>query len=59
MITITINNSGAAFIDESPREEIARILRELAIRIEEGQTPTIVRDVNGNNCGTVDMDLGD
>ena len=58
MITITINNSGAAFAD-SPREEIARILRELVIRIEEGQTPTIVRDVNGNKCGTVAMDLGD
>jgi len=59
MIKIEINNSGASFVDEGPREEIARILRELAIRIEEGQTPTIVRDLNGNKCGTVTMDLGD
>jgi len=59
MITIEISSGGAAFVDEGPREEIARILRELAIRIEEGQTPTIVRDLNGNKCGTVAMNLGD
>jgi hypothetical protein len=57
MITIEINNSGASFVDEGPREEIVRILRELAIRIEEGQTPTIVRDLNGNKCGTVSMQI--
>lgn len=55
MITIDINNSGSAF-DES-RQEIARILRELAKKIEAGEEPNFVRDVNGNKCGTVWMQL--
>lgn len=53
MITIDINNSGSAF--DEPRQEIARILRELAEKIEAGQTPDFVRDINGNKCGTVWM----
>lgn len=55
MITIDINNSGSAF--DEPRPEIARILRELAERIDAGQTPNFVYDVNGNKCGTVWMSL--
>lgn len=56
MITIEINNSGAAFEDE-PREEIARILRELARTIELGQERTTLWDANGNKCGSVNMQL--
>jgi predicted aconitase len=55
MITIEINNSGSAF--DEPREEIARILRELAVQIEAGNTPYFLRDFNGNRCGTVQMKL--
>jgi hypothetical protein len=57
MITININNSGAAF--DEPREEIARILRELAVQIEVGNTPYFLRDYNGNTCGTISMKLED
>lgn len=51
MFNVRIVNSGAAF--EKPREEISRILRELADRIENGENPQIIRDVNGNRCGLV------
>jgi hypothetical protein len=57
MITIEINNSGSAF--DEPREEVARILRELAVQIEAGNTPYFLRDFNGNTCGTVAMKLED
>ena len=53
MITISIENTGEAF--NEPRPEIARILRELAARIENDHTPSLVRDINGNKCGLVFM----
>ena len=56
MITIEINGGGAAF-EEQPRAEVARILRELAIDIELGVDRTTLRDVNGNKCGTVSMQI--
>lgn len=56
MITINIENSGAAF-DDAPQEEIARILRELARSIEQGVERTTLYDINGNKCGTVAMQL--
>jgi hypothetical protein len=55
MIAIDINNSGEAF--EEPRQEIARILRELANSIEQGADRTTLYDINGNRCGTVQMML--
>ena len=51
MLTIEIKNTGSAF--EFPEQEIARILRQLAYRIEEEEFPTTIRDINGNTCGTV------
>ena len=57
MITIEINNSGSAF--EEPREEVARILRELATQIEAGNNLYFLRDYNGNTCGTVAVKLED
>ncbi len=56
MITINIENSGSAFDDE-PNIEVARILRELARSIEQGVERTKLYDINGNKCGTVQMDL--
>lgn len=58
MITINIKNSGSAFDDE-PNIEVARILRELARSIEQGVERTKLYDVNGNKCGTVQMNLED
>lgn len=50
-------NGNAAFADE-PATEIARILRETAKRIEDGDFPegvTPVHDINGNKCGHFTM----
>lgn len=55
MITIEIENSGSAF--DEPRVEVARILRQLADRIESGCDVFTILDVNGNKCGTINMDL--
>lgn len=55
MLTIEIENSGAAFDD--PRPELARILRDLASKLENGRNPTSVRDINGNLCGQVYLDI--
>ena len=54
MLTIEINNTGAAF-DDAP-QEIARILRELASRFDNGNPPEVLRDLNGNTCGNVYLD---
>ena len=65
MIKIEIINSGAAFDDEARTPEIARILRELADKLDRDGTQCGIwslHDTNGNKCGTVDMvapDCGD
>ena len=51
-IIIKINTSNAAF-DGSTEYETARILRELAGRIEDGGEPEKLKDINGNTVGTV------
>ena len=51
MLTIEIYSSGAAF--DEPRGELARILRNLADRIENHNTPETLHDMNGNRCGRV------
>ena len=52
MIKITIKTDNAAFSDG--RTELARILRDLADRFENSRA-LIVRDVNGNTCGSVTL----
>ena len=47
-ISITMNN--AAFDDE-PEIELARILRDLAARVERGYDQVNLRDANGNKVG--------
>lgn len=51
MIKIEIDTSNAAFKDNDGRPEIARILRELATRIEDYDNPSLLKDLNGNPCG--------
>jgi hypothetical protein len=51
-IEITIETVNAAF-EENDNAEVARILRELADKLESGQNPERLRDINGNNVGTV------
>lgn len=55
MITITIHTDGAAF-DPDPRPEVARILRDLADRLEAGHDPEKLRDINGNAAGEVTIE---
>ena len=51
-LTIACNND--AFYGEDKHAELARILREIADRLEEvgGLLGTTVRDINGNAVGT-------
>ena len=51
-VTITIRNTGSAF-DDDAGHEIARILRDLAARIADGERPSTLRDYFGNRCGEV------
>ena len=50
-IQITMNN--AAF--DEPATELARILRELADDVEQGQDAKNLRDVNGNKVGSFEI----
>ncbi|MCX7271609.1 MAG: hypothetical protein NTV19_00010 [Burkholderiales bacterium] len=49
---VQIETGNAAF-DDSPATEIARILRDLARRFEEGgvDSEAVLRDINGNKVG--------
>ena len=51
-ITIEIETVNDAF-SEYPELEIARILQDLAHKIENGQQPERIRDINGNTIGRV------
>lgn len=53
MITITIKTDNAAFEDQGRAFEIARILKTLAARLEQGYylSPNLL-DANGNTVGT-------
>jgi hypothetical protein len=57
-VKISVNvetNGNAAFEEDAAASEIARILRDVALRIEnqdypDGEVP--IRDINGNKCGS-------
>ena len=55
-LTLEMNN--AAFVDSGEANELARILRELADRIEQdgldSGEPIRLRDVNGNTVGSAE-----
>jgi len=53
-LNITINTTNAAF-DGNPEAECARILREIADRLEASGVPPVPRDINGNRCGSVEV----
>ena len=56
-ITIHIETDNAAFDDGYERPEVARILRDIADKIEQHLNPEVIRDVNGNRCGYIDVDV--
>lgn len=54
-ITIRIETGNAAF-EETPATEIARILRKLAADFENHGLPSpVLRDLNGNACGSLEI----
>jgi hypothetical protein len=58
MFNLNFDTDNAAF-NEHPgamREEIARILKRLAQKIENGETPHKIFDINGNKIGEIDFD---
>lgn len=58
---IQFDTDSAAF-DDAPEVETARILRDIASRIESGAIDSdgaVVHDINGNNIGQVMLDEGE
>jgi hypothetical protein len=55
-ITITIENlENSAFQEGNLNFEIARILKKLAAKIENGNIPEKILDINGNKVGNIDV----
>jgi hypothetical protein len=50
-MTLKIDLDNDAF-RPTPCDELARILRQIAIDLERGMTFGVARDHNGNSCGT-------
>lgn len=57
MFKLTIKTDNAAFTDD-PDAEVARILRAAADRVENGEMPGALRDINGNTVGRFEL-VGD
>lgn len=53
-LTVQIETTNDAFFDDRGAEA-ARILRELADKIEAGADEVILRDYNGNRVGTAEF----
>ena len=54
MLRLTIKTGNAAFADHT-HCEVARILRELADKIDDGDCAPPVKDINGNTVGKCDL----
>lgn len=52
-IIITINTENSAF-EGNEEHEVARILRNIADKIENGQQPRKPMDINGNSVGSIE-----
>lgn len=52
MFSLKFKTDNAVFQDGNKPYEIARILREIADKIEDGQTEGNIRDINGNTTGS-------
>jgi hypothetical protein len=52
---ITISMDNAAFEDGEGKPELARILRRLADKVEAGDEPPFLYDVNGNKVGKCEV----
>lgn len=52
-VIISIETVNAAF-DENEGNELARILKEIAEKLENGSQPESIRDINGNKVGKIE-----
>ena len=55
-LAININSDSSAF-DDLPEIELARILRKLANEVENYDSISQPRDINGNKCGSISLEL--
>lgn len=51
-LTLSFDTDSAAFADNAGPAEAARILRNVAARLERGATDGVLRDINGNRVGS-------
>lgn len=57
MFTLSFKTDNAAF-DDDPTPEIARILREIAQKVDAGIDEGAVYDINGNRIGDFKRKVG-
>lgn len=55
--TLKIETDSAAIAEDGREHEIVRILRATAERVQDGRDSGILRDINGVNVGSWEMDL--
>ena len=56
MFKIEIETGNAAFEDDNRNYELARILRQIAERLENGENAGRVLDINGNKVGSFEIE---
>lgn len=59
-ITICLNSANGSAFEDSPELEVARILKNLAAKLENGDwdcLDSLLKDANGNKCGYTECDL--
>lgn len=52
--TITIEMDNAAF-ENRPASELARILKDITLRVKQGDSDFSVHDINGNTVGSFNI----
>lgn len=56
MLRVRIDTDNDAFAGAG-EQEVARLLRVVARRVEEGHMDGVICDINGNRCGSFDLRL--
>lgn len=56
MLRVRIETENDAFAGNG-EQEVARLLRQVADRVADGQLDGVIRDSNGNRCGAFDLRL--
>lgn len=56
MLRVQIKTENDAFATDG-EQEVARLLRKVAKRVEGGEFDGVILDINGNRCGAFDLRL--